>query len=97
MALIHIGSSTRCRLAGSSAAFGRPYARRDTIIDTHIGPIISPVWALYRYTLQRAGRLIPTLIEWDQEIPHLDDVLDEADRARELAMAALSGGSDEAR
>lgn len=69
----------------------------DTIIDTHIGPIISPVWALYRYTLQRAGRLIPTLIEWDQEIPHLDDVLDEADRARELATAALSGGSDEAR
>jgi uncharacterized protein (UPF0276 family) len=32
----------------------------DDIIDTHRGPIIDDVWALYRYTLRRAGRLIPT-------------------------------------
>lgn len=61
----------------------------DVIIDTHIGPIIDDVWALYRYTLQRAGRLVPTLIEWDQEIPPLDVVLDEVDRARAHAKAAL--------
>ena len=61
----------------------------DTIIDTHIGPIIEPVWDLYRYTLGRAGRLIPTLIEWDQDIPTLDEVLDEVDRARAAARAAL--------
>ena len=60
------------------------------VIDTHIGPIIDPVWALYRYTLKRAGRLIPTLIEWDQEIPSLDAVLDEVDRARAHADRALS-------
>ena len=59
------------------------------VIDTHIGPIPDAVWALYRYTLERAGRLIPTLIEWDQEIPALDGVLDEVDRAREHARAAL--------
>jgi uncharacterized protein (UPF0276 family) len=63
----------------------------DVIIDTHIGPIIDPVWDLYRYTLRRAGRLIPTLIEWDQEIPPLDEVLDEVDRARVHAQRALSG------
>jgi uncharacterized protein (UPF0276 family) len=63
----------------------------DVIIDTHIGPIIDPVWDLYRYTLRRAGRLIPTLIEWDQEIPPLDVVLDEVDRARAHAQRALSG------
>jgi len=62
---------------------------RDTIIDTHIGPVIDPVWELYRYTLSRAGRLIPTLIEWDNEIPELDTVLDEVDRARTHAEAAL--------
>lgn len=59
------------------------------VIDTHIGPIPDAVWELYRYTLKRAGRLIPTLIEWDQEIPALDVVLDEVDRAREHAKAAL--------
>lgn len=61
----------------------------DVIIDTHIGPIIDEVWSLYRYTLEKAGRLLPTLIEWDQDIPSLDEVLDEADRAREHARRAL--------
>ena len=73
----------------------------NTIIDTHIGPIIDPVWELYRYTLKRAGRLIPTLIEWDQEIPPLAEVLDEVDRARAIALQVcdpqepqpLSGGA----
>lgn len=61
----------------------------ETIIDTHIGPVIDDVWALYRYTLQKAGRLIPTLVEWDNEIPDLDTVLDEVDRARVHAEAAM--------
>lgn len=69
----------------------------ETIIDTHIGPIIDPVWELYRYTVKRAGRLIPTLIEWDQDIPHADEVIDEADRARAVAMAVLCGESHETR
>jgi hypothetical protein len=68
--------------------------QEETIIDTHIGPIIGDVWALYRYTLRRAGRLIPTLIEWDQEIPPLDVVLDEVDRARAHARAALETKED---
>jgi uncharacterized protein (UPF0276 family) len=62
----------------------------EAIIDTHIGPIIEPVWELYRYTLARAGRMIPTLIEWDQEIPPVDQVIDEADRARQHAARALA-------
>lgn len=62
----------------------------DTIIDTHIGPIIEPVWDLYRYTLRRAGRLIPTLIEWDQDIPSFAAVVDEVDRARIAAAEALA-------
>lgn len=60
------------------------------IIDTHIGPIIDPVWELYRYTLRRAGRLIPTLIEWDQDVPPLATLLDEVDRARAAAAEALT-------
>jgi uncharacterized protein (UPF0276 family) len=62
---------------------------KDLIIDTHTGPIIDEVWALYRYALEKAGRLIPTLIEWDNEIPPLDAVLDELDLARRHAADAL--------
>lgn len=61
------------------------------IIDTHIGPIPEPVWALYRHTLRRAGRMIPTLIEWDAELPPLAELLDEVDRARAEGERALAG------
>lgn len=61
----------------------------DVIIDTHIGPIIDEVWSLYRYVIGRAKKPLPTLIEWDQDIPPLDVVLDEVDRARAEVKAAL--------
>jgi uncharacterized protein (UPF0276 family) len=53
----------------------------DVIIDTHGAQVCDDVWALYRYTLERTGP-VSTLIEWDQDIPSLEAVLDEADRAR---------------
>jgi len=53
------------------------------IIDTHGDRVCDEVWALYRYTLERTGP-VSTLIEWDQDIPSLDAVLDEADRARAI-------------
>lgn len=55
--------------------------REGVIIDTHIGPVIEPVWQLYEDVVRRIGP-VPTLVEWDEEIPSLDAVLDEADRAR---------------
>ncbi len=55
----------------------------DLLLDTHAAPIAPAVWELYAEVLHRCGA-IPTLIEWDQHIPSLDAVLDEADRAREL-------------
>lgn len=67
--------------------------RRGVVIDTHIGPVIEPVWDLYRHTLARAGRLIPTVIEWDQEIPALDQVLAEVSRARQAAAQALGAAA----
>ena len=53
------------------------------LLDTHGAPVCAEVWALYRSALRRCGPL-PTLIEWDTQIPALDVVLDEADRAREI-------------
>ena len=59
----------------------------ELLLDTHSAPVSEPVWQLYRSLLARTGPL-PTLIEWDQNIPDLDAVLDEADRARRIAEAA---------
>ena len=66
-----------------------------TLIDTHIGPVIEPVWELYRHALRRAGRLVPTLIEWDNEIPALDLVLAELRAARGHAQAALGAAASD--
>jgi hypothetical protein len=64
------------------------------IIDTHAGHVIDAVWDLYRLTIEHAGP-ISTLIEWDDEIPALEVVLAEAERARterERALAARRSG-----
>ncbi len=57
-------------------------------IDDHGSRVSAPVWDLYRYALQRWGAL-PTLIEWDTELPALSVLLDEAERARWQARLAL--------
>lgn len=61
--------------------------RPDVILDTHAAPVADPVWDLYRELLERIGP-VSTLIEWDADIPSLDAVLDEADRARALLARA---------
>jgi uncharacterized protein (UPF0276 family) len=53
----------------------------DVIIDTHGAPVSDDVWPLYRYVLERTGP-VSTLIEWDQDIPSMEAVLDQADLAR---------------
>ena len=63
------------------------------LIDTHNALVCAEVWELYRFVLQRTG-ILPTLIEWDQDLPPLQTLLDEVDRAtacmneRELSCAA---------
>lgn len=51
------------------------------LIDTHNQTVCDDVWALYDYTLLKAGAR-PTLIEWDQDFPALQVLLDEAKKAR---------------
>jgi len=52
------------------------------LIDTHSRPVYPAVWDLYCLALERFGPL-PTLIEWDQDIPELEVLLSEADRAQQ--------------
>ncbi|MBU6248287.1 MAG: DUF692 domain-containing protein [Xanthomonadaceae bacterium] len=53
------------------------------LIDTHDRPVAEPVWALYAAAVQRFGP-VPTLIEWDQDLPALETLLGEAARAQEV-------------
>ena len=50
------------------------------LIDTHGKPVSDEVWALYRNALARFGA-VPTLIEWDTDLPPLDVLLGEAEIA----------------
>jgi hypothetical protein len=57
--------------------------------------VIEPVWDLYRLTIERAGA-VSTVIEWDDDIPELEVLLAEAERARrerDLALAARIEGA----
>jgi uncharacterized protein (UPF0276 family) len=61
------------------------HARNDAdgttiLIDDHGSPVGEPVWELYRQALGRFGR-VPTLIEWDTDIPALGVLIEEAGRA----------------
>ena len=61
------------------------------LIDAHDRHVADPVWALYRRVIARTGP-VPTLIEWDANVPDWETLLDEA-RAAEAAMAgAASSG-----
>jgi uncharacterized protein len=55
----------------------------DLYIDTHSCPVHAPVWALFHQALERLGPK-PTLIEWDQNLPALDELLNEAHRAQHM-------------
>lgn len=54
------------------------------IIDTHAHPIIDEVWELYRYALQRFGK-VSVMIERDDNIPELPELLEELQLARNIA------------
>lgn len=56
----------------------------DYIIDTHDAPVIDPVWDLYAYAISRFGK-VSTMIERDDNIPELADLVQELQRARNIA------------
>lgn len=53
------------------------------LIDTHGAPVAPDVWALYRRAIARFGP-VPTLIEWDTDIPPLATLLAEAATAQSI-------------
>jgi uncharacterized protein len=56
------------------------FRRGELLIDHHGARVAPPVWELYEAALERFGR-VPTLIEWDTDIPPLRVLLEEARKA----------------
>lgn len=74
-------------LAGHAVEVGADGAR--LMIDSHDRRVDAAVWALYRRVVALADAL-PTLVEWDADIPDLDVLLAEA----ALVDQALLAGGD---
>jgi uncharacterized protein (UPF0276 family) len=55
----------------------------DIVIDDHGSRVPPSVWAAYAHAVQRLGP-VPTLIEWDTDVPALDVLLDEAAQAARI-------------
>jgi uncharacterized protein (UPF0276 family) len=68
---------------------------RPLLIDDHGAAVSSEVWALYRRALERFG-MVPSLIEWDRQLPAWPVLLAEARTAERVAQSALAGDADAA-
>ena len=66
----------------------------DILIDTHSAPVADAVWALYRQALQRFGP-VPTLIEWDADLPPLAALVAEAHKADAMLRDVTRGQFDD--
>jgi uncharacterized protein (UPF0276 family) len=62
----------------------------DVLIDHHGAPVCDEVWSLYEEALRLTGPL-PTLLEWDTNVPPLDRLLDEADKAQAILDRVCGG------
>jgi uncharacterized protein (UPF0276 family) len=80
---IPVGLVGEIHLAGCAPALpGFP------MIDDHSQPVPEVVWDAYRVALHRFGSL-PTLIEWDTDLPSWDVLTDEAVKARAIVTQEL--------
>jgi uncharacterized protein (UPF0276 family) len=70
---IHLAGFDTVRLDGGGSV----------LIDTHGRRVAGPVWNLYGEALSRVGP-VPTLIEWDTDVPPLAVLLDEAAKAQAI-------------
>ncbi len=65
---------------------------REIHIDTHGSQVCEAVWVLYGHALRRFGH-VPTLIEWDTDVPALDVLTAEAAKADRIAEATRAAAA----
>lgn len=65
----------------------------EIFIDAHNHAVHEPVWSLYRAALRRFGDT-PTLVEWDADLPDLQELLAEAAKADAIRAGLERGGKN---
>jgi uncharacterized protein (UPF0276 family) len=71
----HVGEIHLAGFAEDTDDDGNPL-----LIDAHGTPVAEIVWKLYEHALERTGP-VPTLIEWDNDVPPFQALMEEARRA----------------
>ncbi|WP_455376275.1 MNIO family bufferin maturase [Kaarinaea lacus] len=61
----------------------KEYENNQILIDTHNQLITEKVWGLYKKAIHRFNKT-PTLIEWDTDLPKLEVLLSEANKAEHI-------------
>ena len=74
---IHVAGHSRVMRGGQSL-----------LIDDHGSPVAPPVWDLYLLAIERFG-LVPSLVEWDNNLPPLTQLLDEARKTERAALTTV--------
>jgi uncharacterized protein (UPF0276 family) len=77
---IPVGLVQEFHLAGHAV---NQIGEHEVLIDTHGTHVCAAVWQLYAHALHRFGA-VPTLIEWDTDIPALDVLMNEAAVANQI-------------
>lgn len=89
--LDHVGE---IHLAGFAEA--RDDSDHPVLIDSHDSPVRDQVWDLYSQTIARRGP-VPTLVEWDNDVPEWSVLLDEARRAEATMHRATKAAREDGR
>ena len=64
--------------------------REGYILDAHNNSVAEPVWELYEKLIKKIPNT-PTLIEWDNDIPSLQTLIQESEKAEFIAKKYKSG------
>lgn len=73
----HASSIQEIHLAGHSQV-------DDCLIDDHGSQVNTEVWKLYEQVCQQISPRIPSLIEWDTDVPEIEVLLQEVRKAQEI-------------
>jgi len=85
LAQLPAGAVAEIHLAGHASV---ERGGRTLLIDDHGAPVADAVWELYCAALARFG-LVPSLIEWDKQLPELSVLIAEARLAESVAASEL--------